>query len=141
MRIGELSRRTGTSRRALRYYEEQGLLLPARRPSGYREYGAADVPRVRRIQTLLAAGLGTAIIAEVLPCMVGDGEVLAPACPELIPELARERDRITRSIDELAAARTILDAIIGAPAPPAAAALACEESDDSAKEQPAPAAL
>ncbi|WP_307073513.1 MerR family DNA-binding transcriptional regulator [Arthrobacter pascens] len=28
MLIGELSERTGVSRRALRYYEEQGLLVP-----------------------------------------------------------------------------------------------------------------
>jgi DNA-binding transcriptional MerR regulator len=34
MRIGELSRRTGVSQRSLRYYEEQGLLMPARLASG-----------------------------------------------------------------------------------------------------------
>lgn len=38
MRIGELARRTGVSVRALRYYEEQGLLVPARAANGYREY-------------------------------------------------------------------------------------------------------
>ena len=48
MRIGELSRRAGVSQRALRYYEEQGLLRPARRSSGYREYGPEDVRRPAR---------------------------------------------------------------------------------------------
>jgi DNA-binding transcriptional MerR regulator len=118
MRIGELSQRTGISQRALRYYEEQGLLRPSRRSSGYREYAKTDVHTVRRIRTLLAAGLSTVTIAEVLPCMVDDGELLVPACPELITELSRERDRISKVIDELQAARTVLDAIIAGPAPP-----------------------
>ncbi|NYI05644.1 MerR family transcriptional regulator [Allostreptomyces psammosilenae] len=124
MRIGELSRRTGVSERALRYYEEQGLLRPARRPSGYREYDEADVARVRRIRLLLAAGLGTAVIAEVLPCMWDAGELLAPACDELTDDLARERDRITEAIEELAEARALLEAIMAAPRPEDAAELA-----------------
>ena len=70
VRIGELAERTGVSQRLLRYYEEQGLLWPVRRPSGYRDYDAADVERVRRIRTLLAAGLHTATIAHVLPSTV-----------------------------------------------------------------------
>ncbi|HVX43296.1 MAG TPA: MerR family transcriptional regulator [Mycobacteriales bacterium] len=115
MRIGELSSRTGVSVRALRYYEEQGLLLPRRLPSGYREYAAADIVAVRHIRTLLAAGLSTSVIAEILPCMLANGEVLAPTCPELTVGLGRERDRITESIDKLQAARSILDTIIAAP--------------------------
>jgi DNA-binding transcriptional MerR regulator len=114
MRIGEFAEQVGSSERALRYYEEQGLLRPARRPSGYREYGEADAQTVRRIQVLLGAGLGTSFIAEVLPCMLDSGEIVAPACPELIPDLARERDRIVRAIDELESARRMLDAIITA---------------------------
>jgi DNA-binding transcriptional MerR regulator len=125
MRIGELSERIGISERALRYYEEQGLLRPSRRPSGYREYSEADAQTVRRIRTLLAAGLGTSVIAEVLPCVVDEGEIVAPACPELVPYLVQERDRITRSIDELRTTRAILDAIITATPPQGDPALEC----------------
>lgn len=121
MRIGELSRRTGISQRALRYYEEQGLLRPLRQPSGYREYSESHVEDVRNIRTLLAAGLGTVTIAEVLPCMVKDGDRLVPACSELADDLSRERERITAAIEELTTARAILDGIIAAPARPAAA--------------------
>jgi DNA-binding transcriptional MerR regulator len=125
MRIGELSQRIGISERALRYYEQLGLLRPSRRPSGYREYSEDDAQTVRRIRTLLSAGLGTSFIAEVLPCMVDDGEIVAPTCPELIPYLARERDRIDRSIEELRATREILDAIIAASPAEADEALEC----------------
>jgi DNA-binding transcriptional MerR regulator len=112
MRIGELSRRTGVSERALRYYEEQGLLRPKRRPSGYRVYGDADVSAVRRIRVLLAAGLGTAQIVEVLPCMVDDDGLLMPSCPELVDELVKQRDRISEAIRELEATRANLNTII-----------------------------
>jgi DNA-binding transcriptional MerR regulator len=117
MRIGELARRTGASERSLRYYEEQGLLTPARTPTGYRVYAESDVDVVRHVRMLLAAGLSTAFIAEVLPCMVDTGDGLAPGCPELLPHLRRERDRMTVAIDGLATARTLLDDVIAATPP------------------------
>lgn len=125
MRIGELSRRLGISERALRYYEEQGLLRPARESSGYRDYSDADLETVRRIRTLLSAGLGTQLIGEVLPCMRDAGELVAPGCPELIPYLVGERDRISRTVDELQTARAILDAIIASTPSPTEQALVC----------------
>jgi len=115
MRIGELSWRTGASPRALRYYEEQGLLSPTRLASGYREYDERDVKTVRRIQILLSAGLGTSVIAEIVPCVVDDTVVLAGKCPELLEGLAKERERITTAIDDLSAARDILDSLVGHP--------------------------
>lgn len=128
MRIGELSRRTGVSVRLLRYYEEKGLLRPQRRPSGYREYDDEDVATVRGVRTLLAAGLGTATIAELLPCMVEGSDGLAPGCPGLIGELTAERDRISDTIAALEAARDALDRVIEAPAPPGADGdLGCDE--------------
>jgi DNA-binding transcriptional MerR regulator len=115
MRIGELSRRTGASQRSLRYYEEQGLLTPARLPNGYREYDEHTVTTVRRIQILLSAGLGTSAVAEILPCVVDNTVVLAGKCPELIDGLAKERRRISAAIDDLTTARGILDSLIGRP--------------------------
>lgn len=112
MRIGELARRTGVSERALRYYEEQGLLTPERRPSGYRVYSDDDVSAVRRIRILLAAGLSTAQILEVLPCIVDDEGLLTPGCPELVDGLMQQRNRIDEAIGELEATRANLDTII-----------------------------
>jgi DNA-binding transcriptional MerR regulator len=123
MRIGELSRRTGVSVRSLRYYEEQGLLNPERQASGYREYRDEDVDTVRGIRLMLAAGLNTTTIAELLPCMIDDGLGLMPGCLGLLPDLHRERERLTAAMDELMAARDVLDTIIGAPVPPAGTVL------------------
>src|SRR5262245_10212096 len=114
MRIGELSRRTGVSERLLRYYEEQGLLHPVRRSSGYREYTQADAVTVGRIRSLLAAGLNTATIATVLPCLGDDGRRLIPTCPDLVTDLFQERDRITATITELETSRAMLDTVIDA---------------------------
>ncbi|REE97916.1 MerR family transcriptional regulator [Thermomonospora umbrina] len=114
MRIGELARLTGVNQRLLRYYEEQDLLHPLRRASGYRDYDDADVERVRRIRTLLAAGLNTTTIADVLPCTIDTDDGLAGACPALLGDLRREHARISASITELHTARTMLAAIIDA---------------------------
>ncbi|GGS55222.1 MerR family transcriptional regulator [Streptomyces cinerochromogenes] len=114
MRIGEMVRRTGVSERLLRYYEEQGLLAPTRLPSGYRVYSDADVDTVRRIRFLLAAGLPTALIARVLPCVRDDSTTLAPVCSDLVADLRRERERITCAINDLEASRSVLDTVIAA---------------------------
>jgi DNA-binding transcriptional MerR regulator len=114
MRIGELSRRTGVSVRSLRYYEEQGLLRPLRRPSGYREYRDEDVAAVHGIRLLLGAGLSTATIAELLPCMSDDGDGMAPSCAGMLPDLQRERERLDEGVARLLAARTELDVLIEA---------------------------
>ncbi|MFB7578882.1 MerR family transcriptional regulator [Streptomyces hydrogenans] len=58
MRIGEAADAAGTTPRALRLYEARGLLPPpSRTPSGQREYGVAEVARIRVIRSLLALGL------------------------------------------------------------------------------------
>ncbi|MGK5638569.1 MerR family transcriptional regulator [Streptomyces sp. URMC 126] len=114
MRMKDMVRRTGVSERLLRYYEDQGLLAPERLPSGYRVYSEDDVVTVGRIRGLLAAGLTTAVIARMLPCLEGDGSRMVPICPDLVAELRGERTRITAAIDDLRAARGVLDAVIAA---------------------------
>ncbi|MEO3973687.1 MerR family transcriptional regulator [Streptomyces sp. CAU 1734] len=64
MRIGEAAAAAGTTPRALRFYEQRGLLPPpARTASGLREYGPGEVARVRVIRELLALGLTVADLA------------------------------------------------------------------------------
>jgi len=56
MQIGELAERAGVSTRALRYYEQQGLIAARRTANGYRDYDESNVRLVEEIRTLLAAG-------------------------------------------------------------------------------------
>ncbi len=115
MRIGALARSTGVSERLLRYYEEQGLLRPVRRANGYREYDEPDIARVERIRALLAAGLPTTVIAQVLDCVHTDGGQLVPSpCPGMVGHLRREHTRIDEAIDQLQASRRALGALLSA---------------------------
>ncbi|MFS8198163.1 MerR family transcriptional regulator [Streptomyces sp. CWNU-52B] len=58
MRIGDAAAAAGTTPRALRFYEERGLLpAPRRTATGQREYGPGEVARVRVIRELLGLGL------------------------------------------------------------------------------------
>jgi MerR family transcriptional regulator, copper efflux regulator len=57
VKIGELADRAGVNVQTIRYYERRGLLPePERTDSGYRNYGEADIRRLRFI--LRAKGLG-----------------------------------------------------------------------------------
>ncbi|WIV61690.1 MerR family transcriptional regulator [Amycolatopsis nalaikhensis] len=97
MRIGELAERTGTARRLLRYYEEQGLIIAARGPNGYRDYDEATVDRVIQVRGLLDAGLPTRIIKQILPCLDKPRAIYFPdATPEMIATLEQERESMTR---------------------------------------------
>lgn len=99
MRIGELAERTGTARRLLRYYEEQGLIASERCPNGYRSYDERLVDRVRQIRGLLDAGLPTRIIRQILPCLDRPHVIhIADATPEMLATLELQRDRMTERI-------------------------------------------
>lgn len=113
MRIGELAERTGASVRSLRYYEQIGLLASRRTAGNQREFDESAVERVHLIRSLLAAGLSTSTIDDVLPCM-SDPESQTPL---LTRTLLSERARIEAEIARLTDMRQLLDGVI-AKAPP-----------------------
>ena len=108
IRIGEVARSAGVSVRAVRYYEEQGLLTAERSPSGQRLYRQDAVTLVRFFQQMYAAGLTSQRIAELLPCW-NSGHTDA----DQRAMLRAERDRIQAKIDDLRAALDRLDTVIG----------------------------
>ncbi|WP_069991355.1 MerR family transcriptional regulator [Streptomyces qinglanensis] len=120
MLIGELAERTGVSKRSLRYYEQQGLLASRRSAKGWRTYEDSAVNRVRNVRELLAAGLGTEDIRQVVPCLdmkteafltcrAGPAETLEmyqrrlAALEEKAAELDRYRARLVHRIAQLRA--------------------------------------
>jgi DNA-binding transcriptional MerR regulator len=109
VRIGEVATQAGVSVRALRYYEEQGLLTADRTASGQRRYAPEAVDRVRFIQNLYAAGLGSKAVLRILPCM--DRGVLTDDMHE---RLLAERARVQTQLEELTATRDKLDDVIRA---------------------------
>ena len=64
--IHEAAETTGWTPRMLRYIERIGLIEPARTESGYRQYGAGELQRLRTLRELLAEheiGLGDVAFA------------------------------------------------------------------------------
>lgn len=120
MRVGELARRTGTTIRALRYYESVGLVVPRRLSNGYREYEPIAERQVAQIRELMALGLA---VEETRPFVEsiadGDEDVCAAALAtfrstvvglqDRIGELSAQRDALNARIDE-AARRVVTDA-------------------------------
>ncbi|MET9631900.1 MerR family transcriptional regulator [Lentzea sp. NPDC006480] len=122
MRIGELATKTGVSVRALRYYEEQGLLASERSESGQRHYPDEAANRVRLIQQLYAAGISSASILEMLPCVV-----TGVASPQVLAKLRQHRSSVIKQIEDLQETLHQLDSVMagaakshesGVPCPP-----------------------
>ncbi|MEY9212320.1 MerR family transcriptional regulator [Thermobifida halotolerans] len=107
MLIGELSARTGVSRRMLRYYEEQGLLRSRRGANGYRVYDDDAVRVVGHVRALLAAGMSTEVIATVLPCADGEPTRL-DLCPSVTRALRRRLAEVDARIEDLRRSRDML---------------------------------
>ncbi|MET9029057.1 MerR family transcriptional regulator [Nocardia sp. NPDC004168] len=110
MLIGELAERTGASERQLRYYEHAGLLTPQRQANGYRDYDRTAEQTVRQIRALLAAGLSTRLVRQVLPCALDEGS-LRP-CPGVLEKLRTQLVRLDHRATDLAQARETLREVI-----------------------------
>lgn len=107
MRIGELSKATGVSTRALRYYEEQGLLDSDRRVNGYRDYPQRAVDDVAFIQDLYRAGIPSTIVRDILPCLrqeKPDGD-----CSALLTRVHQVREQLAQQEQRIAERRKTLD--------------------------------
>ena len=78
MRIGDAAAATGLTPRALRFYEEEGLLRPRRAPSGHRQYTEGDLRLLRAVRELLGAGLTIADVRSFAH-ILADDPASAPA--------------------------------------------------------------
>lgn len=62
----DAARRLGVSAKALRLYEDSGLLTPGRTPAGWRAYSPEDLARAEQIASLRKLGLSLKQVAGVL---------------------------------------------------------------------------
>ncbi len=110
MKIGEASRTSGVSVRSLRFYEDEGLIVPGRCNNGYRDYCRSTLDRVDVIRSLLESGLSVKLIREILPHLTGEPDVRADRlCAEFLAEVRRYRDRLDDRITALGAQRSALE--------------------------------
>lgn len=107
MNIGQAAERAGLPVKTLRYYEEIGLIAPDRQPNGYRDYGEAEVHKLRFLQR--ARGLGFSIEdCRALLSLYEDRNRASADVKRLA--LARIHD-IDRKLEELKGLRATLDSL------------------------------
>ena len=65
--IGKLASAAGVNTQTIRYYERSGLFpVPARTPSGYRQFGPDELRRLRFIRRAQGLGFSLTEIRELL---------------------------------------------------------------------------
>lgn len=90
--VQKLGRLAGVSTRTLRYYDEIGLLKPARTSSsGYRIYGQAEVDRLQQILFYRELGVGLDHIKDIITSPAFNG---AQALREHREQLLDKRQRL-----------------------------------------------
>lgn len=110
MNIGDASALCGLPVKTIRYYEDIGLIEPARRNNGYRDYGDADVSRLTFLQR--ARNLGFSI--ETCRSLLKLKEDRNRASAE-VKRIAQEHlEEIDHKIQELNALRDTLHDVIDA---------------------------
>jgi DNA-binding transcriptional MerR regulator len=90
----DAARRLGVSAKALRLWEERGLIAPGRTAAGWRAYGPDEMARAAEIVALRALGLSLAQVSRVL---AGDAAGFEP-------QLAAHEARLAERLMETSAA-------------------------------------
>jgi MerR family transcriptional regulator, copper efflux regulator len=116
MRIGELAEQAGISTKAIRYYEQIGILTPPpRTPAGYRTYDATALGRLGFVRAAQAVGFTLGEIRQIIafrdrgqaPCAHVTHLLLARAAD--LEERIRELQTLRRELRQLAHRAGTLD--------------------------------
>ena len=83
------------------------LIHSERRANGHRKYGDQTVETVRRIRALLAAGLTTRIIRQILPCTTFGEAALRPR-PGVLTSIREQLSVLDQRAADLDNARRLL---------------------------------
>jgi DNA-binding transcriptional MerR regulator len=108
-RIGQASARAGLSTKTIRYYEEIGLIPPAKRTgNSYRIYTDIDVDRLRFIRSARALDFSLEDIEEILAFR--DRE--EPPCSYVMELMENQINQISNRISELEQLRSELRRLV-----------------------------
>lgn len=90
--IGDISHTLGLSQRAIRYYEELGIIKPTRTEGGFRTYSARDIDLLKMVLKFKELGMSLEEIQSLL-CPKG-GELNAAHTRELRDALMSKREEL-----------------------------------------------
>jgi len=98
MTVNDLSRRSGVTSHAVRYYSRIGLLKPGRNPdNGYRVFDRSDLARLKFIRQAQSLGFTLEEISDIL----SESEHGRSPCPKVRDILRRRIDENHRKLAEL----------------------------------------
>jgi DNA-binding transcriptional MerR regulator len=101
VRTGELADRAGISAKAIRYYEQVGILAPpARTPSGYRAYDPSVLGRLGFVRAAQALGFTLGEIRQVI-AFRDEGTAPCGHVAGLLRQRAAELDRRIAELQQL----------------------------------------
>ena len=98
--VAEAARLLGLSPHTLRYYDQEGLIRPARNASGYRGYSAADLHRLIFLTRMRVSGMTIADLRRYV-ALADHGPGTEPERREI---MLAHRDRIRQRLRELTVA-------------------------------------
>jgi len=102
VRISDVSKRSGISTTALRYYESIGLITPGRSGNGYRDYDADVLARLDLIESSKELGLPLEDIGRHLRALETTSCTdVRDALRPLLAERVRQLDAKRARLDEL----------------------------------------
>lgn len=92
MQLGEVIQRVDLSKRAIKYYEEQGLLTVAKDNNGYRNYSEENIRTLKEIAVFRRLGIGIQDIRTLLD--TGDFELLEKVYQEKAKSLKLQQEEL-----------------------------------------------
>lgn len=108
MNIGDASRASGLPAKTIRYYEEIGLLRPARGANGYRDFSEQDAHKLAFLGRSRSLGFSIEECRMLLSLYEDRGRASADVKAMAVEHL----DRVDRKIAELQALKATLETLV-----------------------------
>ena len=108
MNIGEISERSGLPAKTIRYYEDIGLITPARSENGYRLFGAQDLHKLTFLARARALGFSIEDCRTLMALYEDDTRASADVKQVAIQHL----HRIEEKIEQLQSMRQTLSHLV-----------------------------